>query len=305
MDLNNKFNNALLISDGDLDGSGAIVVARKIFPKIEYISVKNREELDEILKKSILSKKYKTILMTDCSPSTQESIELINTFVGEGNEFVLLDHHKSALELNKYEWSNVKVETKGYKHSGTELLYSYFKNLNIDVAELTVFTELVRCYDTWDWFHFNIPTAEQLNRLYWFLGVDDFVDSMVKKINSNKELISKEDLIVLNAMEKLDEQYISEIKTKFETIEYEGLNVAVVFTDRCVSKLGNTICIENDYIDFCCLIDLNNNKCSMRSLDGKVDVSLIAKKYGGGGHAPAAGFKINSLAKEEIFKNIF
>lgn len=303
--LNEKFNNAFLISDGDLDGAGAIVVAKKLFPNITFASIKSRNEVDAILSETILSKKYSTILMADCSPSTPEAINLINKFVEEGNDFVLLDHHKSALELNKYSWSRVKVETDGFKHSGTELIYNYFKELGIDVSNLSEFAELVRCYDTWDWFDKGIDTAEKLNRLYWFLGIDDFLGNITKKIASKEPIFNMEDEIILKVIEKLDKEYISERKTMFETINYKGLNVAVLFTDRCVSQLGNIICRENDDIDFSCLIDLNRNKCSMRSLEGKTDVSLIAKEYGGGGHAQASGFMLNSKAKEELLKNIF
>lgn len=303
--LNEKFNNAFLISDGDLDGTGAIVVAKKLFPNITFASMKNRNEIENTIKEAILSKKYSTILMTDCSPSTEESIDLINKFVEDGNDFVLLDHHKSALELNKYSWSRVKVETEGFKHSGTELLHNYFEELGINVSILSEFVELVRCYDTWDWFDRGIHTAEKLNKLYWFLGVDDFIDDITKKINSNDSIFNTQDATILNVIEKLDNEYISERKTMFETIDYKGLKVAILFTDRCVSQLGNIICRENNDIDFCCLVDLNRNKCSMRSLEGKTDVSLIAKKYGGGGHAQASGFTLNSKAKEELLKNIF
>ena len=99
--LNEKFNNAFLISDGDLDGTGAIVVAKKLFPNITFASIKSRNEVDTILTEAISSKKYSTVLMADCSPSTSEAIELINEFVEEGNDFILLDHHKSALELSE------------------------------------------------------------------------------------------------------------------------------------------------------------------------------------------------------------
>lgn len=302
--LNKKFNNAFLISDGDLDGSGAIVVAKKLFPNINYVSIKNRADIDPILTDAILSRKYSTILMADCSPSSTETIELINKFVEKGNDFTLLDHHKTALHLNEYPWSKVKVETNGFKHSGTELIYNYFKELGIDVSDLSEFVEFVRCYDTWDWFDKGITVAEKLNRLYWFLGVEEFTANIINKINSKAPIFNNEDSIILNVIEKLDNQYIEERKTMFETINYNGLNVAVIFSDRCVSQLGNIICRENDNIDFCCIVDLNRNKCSMRSIEGKTDVSLIAKKYGGGGHAQASGFTMNAESKKELLKNI-
>lgn len=303
--LDKKFNNAFLLSDGDLDGAGAIVVAKQLYPNIDYSYLKNRDDLNKILKEAILSDKYSTIIMTDCSPESDELIALINDFVNKGNDFILLDHHKSALELNKYPWSRVKVETNGFKHSGTELIYSYFKELGADVSNLSEFVELVRCYDTWDWFDKEVYTAEKLNKLYWFLGLEEFMEDIANKINTKSPLFNMNDAIILKVIEKLDNEYINERKKMFKVINYEGQKVAVLFTDRCISQLGNIICRENDGIDFCCLIDLNRNKCSMRSLEGKTDVSLIAKKRNGGGHAQASGFTIDSKLREELLKNLF
>lgn len=85
-----KFNKAFLISDtGDLDGSSAVVVAKMLFPEIMY-STPERENINTVLKEAIESGKYSTILMTDCSPTGTDTIEMINKFVEEGNTFVLL-----------------------------------------------------------------------------------------------------------------------------------------------------------------------------------------------------------------------
>lgn len=299
-----KFNKAFIISDSDLDGAGAVVLANLLFPDIKF-AIPNRDLINETLIQAINSKKYNTILMTDCSPTGEDTINAINEFVNAGNDFVLLDHHKTALELNKYSWSKVKVETDNHKHCGTELLYLYFKELGIDVSKYSEFVELVRSYDTWDWFSNGDIMPEKLNRLYYFLGLEKFILNMAYKIFNNRPLFSKEDDIVLSTIDSLDNQYIEERKTMFEVIDYEGLKVAVIFTDRCVSKLGNIICRENPDIDFCCLVDLNRQKCSMRSLEGKTDVSVIAKKYNGGGHAQASGFSLNDKAKQYLLKYIF
>lgn len=299
-----KFDKAFIISDSDLDGAGAVTLAKILYPNIR-VSTPNRDLINETLIQAINSGKYETILMTDCSPTGQDTINAINEFVNAGNDFVLLDHHKTALELNKYSWSKVKVETNNHKHCGTELLYLYFKELGVDVSKYSEFVELVRSYDTWDWFSNEDIMPEKLNRLYYFLGLEKFILNMAYKIYNDRPLFTKEDDIVLSTIDSLDNQYIEERKTMFDTIDYEGLKVAVIFTDRCVSKLGNIICRENPDIDFCCLVDLNRQKCSMRSVEGKTDVSVIAKKYNGGGHSQASGFNLNDKAKQDLLKNIF
>ena len=312
MNLSNKFNNAIQISDTDLDGIGAVIVSKVLFPNIEQILPQDRELIDSTLEDIILSGKYNTVLMTDCSPSSESTIKLINKFVEEGNDFVLLDHHKTALDLNKYSWSKVKVETNGVKHCGTELIYNYYKELGIKPEEFGVpdnklaeFVELVRSYDTWDWAINNLKEAEDLNKLYYFLESPNFVVDMISKIKNNLSLLNKNDYNSLNVIELLDNRYIEDKKNMFQEINYDGMKVAVLFTDRCVSKLGNIICRENPNIDFCCIVDLNRNKCSLRSTKDDINVATIAKKYNGGGHEKASGFSLNSKAKTTLLKNLF
>lgn len=53
------------------------------------------------------------------------------------------------------------------------------------------------------------------------------------------------------------------------------------------------------------IIEINKNryKISLRS-KGNLDVSLLAKKFGGGGHMNAAGFEAKNLSPQQIIKNI-
>ena len=300
-----KFNNALQISDGDLDGGGAITISKALFPNMDYIVPKDRTLIDSAVEEAINSKKYATIIMTDCSPSSDSAIETINKFVEDGNEFILLDHHKTALDLNKYSWARVKVETDELKHCGTELLYRYYKELGIEVSHLEEFVELVRSYDTWDWSINNFKKPEDLNKFYYYLELDAFIEDISFKLNNSLELLDEKDYIALSVIELMDNRYIESKKQMFNIVEYEGMNVAILFTDRCVSKLGNIICKENPEIDFCCLIDLNKNKCSMRTIKDNIHLSDIAKKYNGGGHDKASGFILTSDLKENLLKNIF
>lgn len=294
----------LIISDYDLDGTGAIVVAKTVYPKIEYVSPE-RSMLDEAVKEAIKSDEYDVIFMTDCSISNEETEQVIEEYVSKGNAFILLDHHKSALHLNKYSWSHVKVETDGFKHSGTELIYSHLKKLGFDVDNLAEFVELVRCYDTWDWANLNKPEPEMLNILYWnYEDRDTFINDMIARVYNELPLMNEKDNAVVNTIKNLDEKYIEERKTMFSTKSYGEYKIAVLFTDRCVSQLGNIICKENEDIDFCCLVDLNRNKVSMRCVKDSVDVSEIAKRFGGGGHAKAAGFVFTDDTKEKILSMI-
>ena len=295
----------LIISDNDLDGTGAIVVAKTAFPYIEYITPE-RNLLNKAVEDAILSDKYDYIFMTDCSISDENTEHIVEEYVSKGNKFILLDHHKSALHLNKYEWAQVKVETDGLKHCGTELIYKYLLDLGFKMDGLEEFVEMVRSYDTWDWARTNNPVPERLNILYWnYSDKEKFISDMVIRGIYKLGLMSDRDNAVVDTVKRMDDKYIEERKTMFTSKTYGKYNVAVLFTDRCVSQLGNIICKENEDIDFCCLVDLNRNKVSMRCVKDTVDVSQIAQMFNGGGHSKAAGFVFADDIKDKVMNLIF
>jgi bifunctional oligoribonuclease and PAP phosphatase NrnA len=87
--------------------------------------------------------------------------------------------------------------------------------------------------------------------------------------------IAKEDYEALGASEELTEGVIDYLRS------IEGIRVAAVIRDT-----GNGA--------------NNDRKASLRSSDGTIDVSEIARKQGGGGHARAAGFSTDMPYGEVI-----
>lgn len=66
----------------------------------------------------------------------------------------LLDHHKTALHFNDYDWGKVIVEQEdGKLASATSLLYEYLADNGYleEKPAISEFVELVRQYDTWEW----------------------------------------------------------------------------------------------------------------------------------------------------------
>lgn len=310
----NRFDKTLLLMHDDLDGIGVKIVGKSIFEEykdvnVDYIS-SSLDTIDGKLQQAIKSGKYRVIIMADASPN-DESVELINKYIEDGHEFVLLDHHKTALHLNKYPWATIKVETNGKKHCGTELLNEYFLNIphkrDFNKSNfIPKFVEVVRKYDTWEWFYEGYNEANDLNTLYYFLGQERFEQEMLDAIRWNYDSVIPDKFKnTINTIKKIDRDYIEDKKHQIKRVKYNDTNIAVVFADKCSSVLGNEICQENDDIDFCCIVDLNTNKCSLRSKVSKTDVSIIAKNYNGGGHTNAAGFTFKSIKDNDLLQTIF
>ena len=80
-------------------------------------------------------------------------------------------------------------------------------------------------------------------------------------------------------------------------------NIGYIFADNYASEIGNTACITHPDIDFCVII--MGSVVSLRTTSDTIDVSEIAKRYGGGGHQKASGFSINVERSLETFINLF
>ena len=183
-----------IFSHNDLDGIGSIVLLNVVNHTFRYDiclpdSVEqstNPRQVGVKLKSFIENEeyeKYDKVFITDLyiNKETAEMIDKINY----NNKFLLFDHHKHSLYLNDYEWATVAVDIDGVLTCGTELFWKYLYEIeeNIDIRSTRMleacmrFVELIRLYDTWDWF--NNPSvlsedARQLNILFKIDGYKKF-----------------------------------------------------------------------------------------------------------------------------------
>lgn len=143
-----------LLSHTDLDGVGCGVLAKLAFGdriKIRYNSIASlNREVEWFLENE---ERNTHLFITDLSVN-EENEKRLEEFYQTGGKVQLLDHHKTALHFNEYEWGHVVVEdNEGNLASGTSLFYEYLiENELIQTSNaVDEFVELVRQYDTWEW----------------------------------------------------------------------------------------------------------------------------------------------------------
>ena len=83
----------------------------------------------------------------------------------------------------------------------------------------------------------------------------------------------------------------------------DDYDVGIVFAERYRSILGNTLANEHEELNFIIIIDIDIS-ISYRSINDN-DVSIFAKKYGGGGHKNASGSGIDKNIKNKIIELLF
>ncbi|MFH1290340.1 MAG: DHH family phosphoesterase [Nanoarchaeota archaeon] len=291
--------------DGDSLGSCAAIkyVLEKEGKEVKIVSPDDMAEtLQEIeyIKEVEFGKKvadenlseYDCVLFLDVG-AEQMLAEKIFDKLKENNTFVInIDHHKT----NSYFGNLNYVEERA---STCSVLLKSFKELNIKIdKELAERLLLGICTDTY-FFKYR-STAESLNDAAFLVNKGaDYYNKIVSPILFNQPMrIQKYNAFLIGNMKiNLEKRFCYTLLTKEDIKKYE-LNMAEI-------RMSANVISEMREIDFSfTLADVGDEiKGSLRSQKG-VDVSLIAKGLGGGGHKPASGFVLSNMTLKEAEKKV-
>lgn len=298
-----------LFTHTDLDGIGCGILAKLAFSNevnIEYCEYNNiNENVMNYLNHNDDSLSY--IYITDIRVN-----EDVAKLLDERGGVVLLDHHPTALGLNKYPWCKVMVEDlSGIKTSGTKMFYHWLGmngclNDDLETNEaLSKFAELVRNYDTWRWSELGEEgiICKQINDLLYLYGRDKFITWCISQIHDNVfPRLYAFDKLILSIKQKEIDSYVEEKNEQLFTSSMCGKVCGFVFAEKYMSELGNRLCKMHPEIDFVAIIDMASQTVSYIAVKDDVDLGNdVAKLFGGGGHPKAAG---SEFSKEVLFKTI-
>ena len=167
-----------LFTHTDLDGVGCAILAKLAFGNEVDISYCNYDDIDTEVRKFISKENDVDMChITDIRIIDEVAKEIDEKF----DNFYVLDHHPTALYLNKYLWCTIKIEDEEtyIKTSGTEMYYHWLvDNGYLQGSDvLDTFAELVRNYDTWRWAELGEEgiICKQVNDLMYLYGRDRFI----------------------------------------------------------------------------------------------------------------------------------
>lgn len=285
--------------------------------------------LNNIMKEVIENLDYwDRVIITDLAIN-QELLDMINNSKNP-EKIRVFDHHKCDLK-NLPDNIIVTKDSpihKGKLTCATELYFNFLRNDPIyDMVKISgndtaveYFVECVRVYDTFEfWKTRNEPEncqyesyvdAPRLNTLFHILERDDFKQYMfyyllksnqrMSLTRSNEKYPYISEVLALEANKNnryVDAALRRLIKTdlcctiwrdnKATKLNY---HIGVIFAEKNGPVIGNTACENNNELDFCAVV--SNNQVSLYTNKENIDVSSIAKLFGGGGHEEAAGLTI-------------
>jgi len=222
-----------------------------------------------------------------CDFSYKASI--LNDMITKAKSLIILDHHKTALE----ELKNIPDKHKLFKmdNSGAYLTWCYF------FGEETI-PKLIQYIQDNDIWTKKLPNTNEISA---------YIFTVPKTFEEYEKLIDDKffDTIIAQAegMKKQNDTYIDNnlkyVSPKFMEINKSYYFVGHINATTLKSEMGNKSLDRYKLLDFSAVYSIddytNSTLMSLRSVNERVDVSEIAKLYGGGGHRNASGIKINTL----------
>lgn len=323
-----KDDKVLLLTHIDMDAAGAEILCRRVFKDITVKHLNNNKMSDDILYNVTTnndSNKYDLILIDDisCSLDVANKVDELKDTM----KIVLLDHHNTAEELNKYSWASVvselledsfmvdKYDEPSKAHSsGASLMCDYleYNGLLEETEFIKELIHVIAAYDTWDWHNLLGENVRYTNmdKLCDIYGLEDFVDEMYDRsltsYTANSLFTSKDLDKLVRYQEKVDE-YLESIKDNIVestlTLENDEYSIAWCFTS---SYLQETFSLMKEMLPNkdLYIIDFGSG-VSLRTDNPDLHVGMFAKKrYGGGGHPGAAGFGLTHEIKRKCLENI-
>lgn len=267
--------------NADLDGicSGAIVKRR--YPKCEMFGI---DYTDEFPWKKI--KKGEIVLMVDFSLQPLDEMVKLN----EQNKLIWIDHHESKIA----DEPKLGVKIDGVRmvgKAGCELTWEFCQ-----LEEVPLAVTLLGRYDVFDLDYDQRVLPFQYGARALGLTVESMGtwENLFRREQGIRfGTIVKDGVAILKFL-KVDNKMYAQ-KHAFH-LDFEGYRAAVINRGGANSQLFDSVfdpAIEDLMIAF--VLKRDKWTVSLYSEKDGPDVSKIAKKHGGGGHAHAAGFVCEKL----------
>jgi uncharacterized protein len=221
-----------------------------------------------------------SVYIVDYSITPDEMRELL----GKTGHVVWIDHHKTAIE----KYVGFEVDIPGVRREGAEaacvLVFKYFNPHD----PVPMFTQLVSDWDTW-----TFAFGDDARAFHIAMTAEDLrpQSELWRRFHYSMTFVGHVIDAGYTMLKFRDGWAASYMALGFE-VEIWGYSCFAVNLGRCNSDYFKSLKVPYDIlIPF--VWDGTEWKVSLYS--STVDVSDIAKLYGGGGHPGAAGFQVAEL----------
>ena len=266
-----------------------------------------------------LDVKNKNVLMMDVCPKRSE----IDTIVTTVKNLTILDHHKSGeRDVENLEYKNVYVDFD-MNRSGCQIAWDYFYpktdnfddpdqlRSSIDPVGRPWFIDVIADRDLWKW---QVPNSKELGCYLFNLGYYydwEKMETLMDFTDQQKEVAIEVGKTLLLVEERQVDFAVKNAVSTTATIDGVEYRVKLVGCSHTIaSEVGNRLTKDEKECDFAAMWRYNPDGdewwISCRTSKSDIDLSVITRKLGGGGHPKASGFTIKNEkgALQNFFRKI-
>lgn len=203
--------------------------------------------------------------------------DVTKKMIEEANDLLVIDHHKSAM-VELHDISNTIFDMN---KSGATLAWDFFH----PGKEAPKFIQYITDRDLWKW---ELPYSKEFSAAFdmvpfEFEEFEKFEDDSVfdDAVKRGSYILAYSKTVVKKVCDKAADRHL------------DGKHVMVVNASHWMSEIGARLSPDCDYA-MIWYYDHNDKdiKVSLRAFHDTIDVSEVSKKFGGGGHKKAAGFRL-------------
>ncbi|MEK7659458.1 MAG: DHHA1 domain-containing protein [Patescibacteria group bacterium] len=246
---------------------GAFAAWNKFGEEADYIPIEHQAPLPEGLN-------GKQIFFVDIVPAEA----ILKKVINDNISVIAIDHHKtSEAKMNLF-----KEHSFDNNHSGSVLAWKYF-NPEKSVPKLLL---LIEDMDLWKWEYSETERFISALALYDYnFQTWDKIASDIENPERFSEYLKKGEVIL-----EYNKNIIKRLSGAAILVAFDSYKIYAVNAPHFINgRVAHNLIKESSPFAIAWFQEKDMIHVSLRS-DGSVDVSEIAKKYGGGGHKAAAGF---------------
>jgi uncharacterized protein len=269
----------LLLTHTDLDGVGCGVLFSGARPGQGTVELVDNGSIDARVREALDGSP--AILVTDHGIDA-ETADKVDAYIESGGHFTLLDHHRSSQHLAARQWATVDEA-----RSATGLLFHH-------LGEPAAFAEFARLVEDYDLWRHTDPRSARLAALVGLLGHERFL----ARFTANPRVeFAEGELLLLDTEDSRREDYLAKKLEQARVFERAGVRWAVCYAEQYQSDVAERL-MTGLGVAATAIVNPARRTVSLRGKD--FDVSAVAQRMGGGGHARAAAFSFRDgeLEKE-------
>lgn len=307
---NNADLKVILFTHTDIAGKVCGVLGKRCFKNIEVKYCSNID-VDDIINTFILIEQkyteYDLIIVTDVSinKGTVANLNRVQESTNGKTKVLYYNHQECNLEYTKHPWAIIETECDGVKQDSASIFYRNLIN-NYSLEEdvwLSNLVEKSRRYTKWEWKDLDDTEPNSLSMLCHDTGHEFFVKKLIKKHIVNSDLLDEEDMDKLNYLEDKYQSYKTNKINEVILWKVDNFRTAFVLAEQYIDRLGFDIALHYKNLDSVIIIN-SLTKLNIRAANNKlVDVTDIAKVFGGNGEKKASGASVPVEIREEMIRH--